>query len=193
MARTQEVGPVTRERQRITAHERSVLVGGAIEHTAGLMVDHLMASPAWASLESHSRLVGLMGILQGNNPRRQEEGYNGSALSTRELAHLRRIVGFEANSIPIKERGLPGKAEEFWQEVHAEAGREITRVASLPDNFEGMSRAYRYAFNDWISFQEGVVMAVNSRVARQEESSASLLFEALKASYEQVRARKHNK
>lgn len=128
-----ETAPKTREKA-LTPKERQVLVGQIEEHIRGRSQELVLTS-SWRKLEPYLELLGMMGILIGDE-----------SLDGRQQSHLKKMISVQYGLTPQKPQGM--RANEFMQVVRDHAGDEIAESQTLPEDFKRMPAAWRNAYSD---------------------------------------------
>jgi hypothetical protein len=159
------------ERRELTEADRQSLLFNLAEHTDKQRVD-LQKSANWVQLEPYFELIGMMGILQGHNPKNNDESYTGPLLRRQEINHLRKMVALQTRFVP---RERLAQSKDFWQEIEDEVGKEMTKVAEFPDDFSRVPRSYEAALDDLSTLKINLVEADQRR-------STLYLMNALKKS-----------
>jgi hypothetical protein len=133
MAKKAETAPRMTEKA-LTRKERQEFVNQISEHIQG-RGQELVLTPAWRQIEPYVELVGMMGILIGDQ-----------SLDGRRQAHIRKMISVQYYMTPQKSRAP--RAKEFMQEVRNHAGAEIEEAQTLPEDMKRMPAAWRNAYAD---------------------------------------------
>ena len=132
-----------------------------IEEIAGHTIEqrrNLKEAHNYQQLYRYTGLIGLMGAV------------NFPHLVPHHAQHIRRMIGWEANSITELKRP-PRTASQFWAAVEAEAKNEIDFVRSLEDGRVVPTRPFLQAKADLLEVKQ---YAENPLIAALRETVAGI-------------------
>lgn len=131
-SKTVEKSPLKKDREQLVQY----LTNHINEQSAGLVL-----TANWRKLEPFIELIGLAGVLKGNNALLPDE-----QLSERQIAHLRKMVAAESTLLPKSARAP--RFDDFLQEIDDLVGPELAAASTLPADISQMPVVWRNAYED---------------------------------------------